>query len=214
MKLTHYKKAKIMKQHADNYVALGFGKEYAWLDLANSLEWNGYGKLTDHLRDPAWWASHFVKHWNLASPLPRPVPLAQLVALRTLLRRMAEKLIAGEALEERDLNALNSYLNVPVRVKLFQHQNRVQAELVPLRSDWAWILSRIAASFAEMLALNRPDRLKYCPNEGCKWIFYDRTKANTRRWCNDRTCGNRDRVRRARQRGRKARAQIKSSKSS
>jgi len=204
MKLTHYHKAKIMKQRADNYVALGFGKEYAWLDLANSLEWNGYGKLTDHLQDPSW-AAHIVKHWNLASSLPRSVPLAQLIALRTLLRRMAEKLFKGDVIDERDMNALNSYLNVPVRVKLFQRQNGVHSELVPLRDGWPWILSRIAASFAEMLALNRSDRLKYCPNEGCKWIFYDRTKANTRRWCNDRTCGNRDRVRRARQRGIKAR---------
>jgi predicted RNA-binding Zn ribbon-like protein len=165
------------------------------------------------LQDPAW-AAHIVKYWNLASSLPRPVPLAQLIALRTLLRRMAEKLIKGDAIDERDMNALNSYLNVPVRVKLFQRQNGVQSELVPLRDGWPWILSRIAASFAEMLALNRSDRLKYCPNEGCKWIFYDRTKANTRRWCNDRTCGNRDRVRRARQRDRKARSQIKSSRSS
>ena len=60
-----------MKQNADNYVAVGFGKDYAWIDLANSLEWNGYGKLTDRLQDPAW-ASHIVKHWNLAPPPPRP----------------------------------------------------------------------------------------------------------------------------------------------
>jgi predicted RNA-binding Zn ribbon-like protein len=191
-----------MKQRADNYVALGFGKDYAWLDLANSLEWNGYGELTDHLRDPSW-AAHIVKHWNLASPPPRPIPVAQLIALRALLRRMAEKLIKRDAIDERDLNALNSYLNVPVRVKLFQRQNGVHSELVPLRPGWPWVLSRIAASFADMLALNRPDRLKYCPNEGCKWIFYDRTKANTRRWCNDRTCGNRDRVRRSRNRRKK-----------
>lgn len=201
---------KIMKQGADNFFAAGFGKEFAWLDLANSLEWNGYGKVTDHLKDSAW-AAHIVKHWNLASTLPRPIPLAQLIALRALLRRMAEKLIAGEGIDEHDLSALNSYLNVPVRVKLFQHQNGVQSELVPLRPGWPWILSRIAASFAEMLAINRPDRLKYCPNEGCKWIFYDRTKANTRRWCNDRTCGNRDRVQRSRVRQRKIAEKSKSS---
>jgi predicted RNA-binding Zn ribbon-like protein len=200
-----------MRPQVDKYSAVGFGKEYAWLDLANSLEWNGYGKLTDHLQDPAW-ATYIVKHWNLASTLPRPVPVARLIALRALLRRMTEKLVAGETLDERDLSALNSYLNVPVRVKLFQHQNGVHSELVPRRPGWPWILSRIAASFADMLALNRPDRLKYCPNEGCKWIFYDRTKANTRRWCNDRTCGNRDRVRRSRNRGKKN-ARTKSTKS-
>jgi predicted RNA-binding Zn ribbon-like protein len=199
-----------MKQGADNFVAAGFGKEFAWLDLANSLEWNGYGKVTDHLKDSTW-AAHIVKHWNLASTLPRPIPLAQLIALRVLLRRMAEKLSAGEGIDERDLSALNSYLNVPVRVKLFEHQNGVQSELVPLRPGWPWILSRIAASFAEMLAINRPDRLKYCPNEGCRWIFYDRTKANTRRWCNDRTCGNRDRVQRSRVRQRKIAEKSKSS---
>jgi predicted RNA-binding Zn ribbon-like protein len=199
-----------MKQTINSFTAAGFGKEFAWLDLANSLEWNGYGKRTDHLRDPSW-VGRVVKHWNLASTLPRSVPLAQIIALRALLRRMAEKLIAGDAIHERDLNALNSYLNVPVRVKLFQRQNGVHSELVPLRPGWPWILSRIAASFADMLALNRPDRLKYCPNEGCKWIFYDRTKGNTRRWCNDRTCGNRDRVRRARVRQRKTAEKSKSS---
>jgi predicted RNA-binding Zn ribbon-like protein len=200
-----------MKQGSNNYVAAGFGKEYAWLDLANTVEWNGYGKRTDHLLDPRW-TSRIVKHWNLASPPHRPVPLARLVALRTLLRRMAEKLISGYALDERDVNALNSYLSVPVRVKLFPRQNGVHSELVPLHPGWPWILSRITASFAEMLALNRPDRLKYCPNDGCKWIFYDRTKANTRRWCNDRTCGNRDRVRRSRNRLKKT-AKTKSTKS-
>ena len=199
-----------MKQGADNFVAAGFGKEFAWLDLANSIEWNGYGKVTDHLKDSTW-AAHIVKHWKLATTLPRPIPLAQLIALRGLLRGMAEKLFAGKGIDERDLNGLNSYLNVPVRVKLFQHQNGVQSELVPLGPGWPWILSRIAASFADMLALNRPDRLKYCPNEGCKWIFYDRTKANTRRWCNDRTCGNRDRVQRSRVRQRKIAEKSKSS---
>src|ERR1700736_4175290 len=100
-----------MKPRADNYVALGFGKEFAWLDLANALEWNGYGQLTDHLHDPSW-AGQIVRHWNLAPPVLGPVPLADLIALRALLRRMTETLIAGDALDKRDLQARNSYLNV------------------------------------------------------------------------------------------------------
>jgi predicted RNA-binding Zn ribbon-like protein len=191
-----------MKIREDNYVAAGFGREFLWLDLANTLEWDGYGKLTDHLRDSSWIAA-ILKHWHLASQLPRPVPLRKLAALRALLRRLAAKLIPGASLDSRDLAALNLYLKVPAREKLFQRQNGVRSELVPLHPGWPWLLSRIAASFAEMLALGRRDRLKCCPNEGCKWVFYDQTKANTRRWCNDRACGNRDRVRRARTRARK-----------
>ena len=192
-----------MKIHEDNYVVAGFGREFLWLDLANTLEWDGFAKMTDHLKDSSWIAT-ILNHWNLATQLPRPVPLSKIAALRALLRRLASKLISGATLDSRDLAALNVYLNVPAREKLFQRQNGVRSELVPLHDGWPWLLSRIAASFAEMLALDRPERLKYCPNEGCKWVFYDQTKANTRRWCNDRACGNRDRVRRARTRARKS----------
>ncbi len=179
-------------------MAAGFGKEYLWLDLANSLEWDGYGKLTDHLQDPMW-LRQLLKHWDLsAHATQQPAPLAKLMELRSLVRRLAARLHSRHPLTARDLAALNEYLNIAVRVKLFQNQNGVRSQLLPMHPGWPWIFSRVAASFAEMLALHHAERLKYCPNEGCKWIFYDRTKANTRRWCNDRTCGNRDRVRRAR----------------
>jgi predicted RNA-binding Zn ribbon-like protein len=187
-----------MKKHqVDSYAGAGFGREFAWLDLANTLEWDGYGRCTDHLADPTW-LSKIVLHWDLASHTPRPVPYKRVLSLRKLLRQMAAKLVAGQSVVAQDLAKLNGYLNVPVRVELFHRQNGVHSELVPLHPGWPWILSRITASFADMLVLGRLDRLKYCPNEGCRWVFYDQTKGNTRKWCNDRTCGNRDRVRRAR----------------
>jgi predicted RNA-binding Zn ribbon-like protein len=187
-----------MKRRLDNpYVAAGFGREFPWLDLANSLEWNGFGKLTDHLLEPAWLA-HMLKHWNLTAPVPQPRPMEKILELRALLRQLGEKLVSGKAMDNADLAALNAYLKVPAHLKLIQRQNGVGTELVPINADWPWILSRIAASFAEMLAQGHIDRLKFCPNQGCRWVFYDQTKGNTRRWCNDRTCGNRDRVRRAR----------------
>jgi predicted RNA-binding Zn ribbon-like protein len=204
-----------MKSISDSYGAAGFGREFPWLDLANSLEWDGFGKLTDHLRKPDW-SGQFLKHWNLASAVPCPIPMSDVLELRALLRRLAAKIEQQHPLNARDLAALNSYLNVPVRMKLIQRQNGarsrvsgragdgIRAELVPLRNGWPWLLSRIAASFAEMLELHRPDRLKFCLNKGCNWIFYDQTKANTRRWCNGRTCGNRARVQRARRRAKKA----------
>jgi predicted RNA-binding Zn ribbon-like protein len=204
-----------MESIIDNYGNAGFGREFLWLDLANSLEWDGFGKLTDHLQKPDW-LGKFLKDRNLANAVPRPVPMGDLLELRALLRRLAVKIAQEHPLDARDLAALNSYLNVPVRVKLIQRQNgtregsggragsAVRPELVPLRSGWPWLLSRIAASFAEMLALDRPDRVKFCLNTGCNWLFYDHTKANTRRWCNDRTCGNRARVQRSRRRAKKA----------
>ena len=200
-----------MNQTNDKYSARGFGKEYPWMDLANTLEWNGFGKLTDHLDNPAWLPG-FLKHWELSATTLQPIPIQELTTLRALLRRLFARLTSGAPLTSRDLAALNSYLNVPVRLQMFQRQNGVRPDLVPLHPGWAWIMARIAASFGEMLSMGRQDRLKSCPNKLCRWIFYDQTKGNTRRWCNDRTCGNRDRVRRARARNRNGRSITKSAK--
>jgi len=128
----------------------------------------------------------------------KDVPHRKLGQLRVLLRRAAEKLAAGGSLDPREISKVNQALKVPVRQKLVQDQNGIRAETVPVRSDWTWVIARIAASLGEMLADREVERIKVCANSDCRWVFYDPTKARTKRWCNDRTCGNRARVRRAR----------------
>jgi len=177
--------------------AAGFGKVAPWVDLANSEEWNGFGKLTDHLANPRWLAT-FLKHWSL-HPLPsKDVPHRRLGQLRVLLRRAAQKLAAGASLDPREISKVNQALKVPVRQKLVQDQNGIRAETVPVRSDWTWVIARIAASLGEMLADREVERIKVCANSDCRWVFYDPTKARSKRWCNGRTCGSGARGRRAR----------------
>jgi predicted RNA-binding Zn ribbon-like protein len=180
-----------------DYRSAGFGSQFAWLDFVNSQERDGFGRLTDHLRNPLWLAN-FLRHFHLADPLPPSVPHRALADLRELLRGVAENLASGHTLSASDLRTLNAALMVPARPKLFQHQNGFRIELFPLRSGWPWILSRIAASLADTLTHYDRERVKICANDGCRWAYYDVTKGSTRRWCSDRTCGNRDRVRRAR----------------
>lgn len=38
--------------------------------------------------------------------------------------------------------------------------------------------------------------LRQCHGPGCGWLFLDRTRSHTRRWCSSSDCGNRDRARR------------------
>jgi len=180
-----------------DYRQAGFGSQFAWLDLVNSQERDGFGRLTDHLRNPHWLAI-YLRHFHLIDSLPPSVPFRALADLREFLRGVAENLAAGRALSASDLRTLNAALMVPARQKLFQHQNGFRTELFPVRSGWPWILSRIAASLGDTLTRYDGERVKICANDGCRWAYYDVTKGSTRRWCNDRTCGNRDRVRRAR----------------
>jgi predicted RNA-binding Zn ribbon-like protein len=187
-----------MKQERNTFKANGFGKIAPWVDLVNSEEWDGFGKLTDQLENPRWLAT-FLKHWELYPFSEKNVPRSKLTQLRSVLRRVAEKAATGGALSRADLARLNRILNVPVWQRLVQHQNGFRTETVPVRSDWEWVPARIVASFGEMLANRELDRIRVCANTDCRWVFHDSTKARTKRWCNDRTCGNRARVRRARE---------------
>ena len=60
----------------------------------------------------------------------------------------------------------------------------------------------IAGSFAHFLAADGPDRLRICANDGCRYLFIDRSPAGRRRWCDMRTCGNQAKVARHRARAR------------
>jgi len=63
-------------------------------------------------------------------------------------------------------------------------------------------LGRLAESVARELTLGRPERLRVCENPECRWIFVDTSHSGRRKWCDMRTCGNRVKVARHRQRRR------------
>jgi predicted RNA-binding Zn ribbon-like protein len=65
-------------------------------------------------------------------------------------------------------------------------------------------LASIAIAWAELVTTGDSVRLKRCPDSSCAWVFWDRTKNLSRRWCSMRACGNlaKTRAYAARQRGR------------
>src|SRR5260370_28224691 len=174
-----------------------FGAATPWVDLANSEMWDGYGRLTDFLNGPQW-ISDLLEFWRFRVPLPGPAVLRDLRGLRKLLRQFAEKTSRGVAIQPRDLEALNSWLKVPVFRRLVENQNGLRLTHEPVQIGWPAVLAQITDSLAVALATHQHDRLKICANSDCPWIFVDRPKGRVKRWCSDPTCGNRDRVRRSR----------------
>lgn len=69
-----------------------------------------------------------------------------------------------------------------------------------LEVDWpgvatlAGILDPIAFSAGQILLASDRPPVKECP--GCGWLFLDRSRNLSRRWCNMQTCGSRDKMRR------------------
>ncbi|CDX14692.1 conserved hypothetical protein [Mesorhizobium sp. SOD10] len=53
------------------------------------------------------------------------------------------------------------------------------------------ITGAIAWAALDLLRGDELSRLKQCPPDDCRWLFIDRTKNGSRRWCDMNSCGNR-----------------------
>ncbi len=82
------------------------------------------------------------------------------------------------------------------------------------RYAWRWTdgdalerpLWPIARSAAELLTAPKDlARVRECASETCQWVFVDRSRNHSRRWCDMSDCGNRAKVRRFYERARRAR---------
>jgi predicted RNA-binding Zn ribbon-like protein len=75
-----------------------------------------------------------------------------------------------------------------------------QARLRPAARGVDAALGELLAHAARSMLDGSWSRLKACHNDGCRWAFYDRSKNHSTSWCSMRTCGNRAKARRFRER--------------
>ena len=126
--------------------------------------------------------------------------LSRAVALREAVHRVLSAAIAGEPQDEDALSALNRELSGALS----------RLRMVPAAGEayiWVWDRSDdsgpplerplwpVARSAAELLTSPKLGRVKVCAGEGCGWMFLDESRNASRRWCDSRDCGNRERVR-------------------
>ena len=127
--------------------------------------------------------------------------LSRALALREAIHRAISRAIAGESQDESDLSALNRELAIALS----------HLRMMPAGGAYGWGWDRsgddggarldsplwpVAQSAAELLTSPKLGRVKVCAGEGCGWVFADESRNGSRRWCDSRDCGNRERVRR------------------
>jgi predicted RNA-binding Zn ribbon-like protein len=64
------------------------------------------------------------------------------------------------------------------------------------------VVGAVLAAAARLAVLGRWERVKICPADDCRWAFYDRSRNHSRTWCSMQVCGNREKARAWRERGR------------
>lgn len=186
-----------MKPESNPFADHGYGESRPWLDLVNSEHWDGFGNFTDMLDHPDW-VDAFLHFWEFRIPLREPFPQAEFRSLRAWIRTRIEKAASGQQLHMEQFARLNDWMKVSFHPQLLEDQNGLHIRLRAIQSGWSTTLGEISYSFADSLIDHGQRRLRICQNPGCRWIFIDRSKGNVRRWCNTATCGNRERVRKAR----------------
>ena len=77
--------------------------------------------------------------------------------------------------------------------------------LVPVDGAWIWefvgdgadaMLWRLAADASDLLTSPDIDRVRECSGDTCSWLFLDKSRNRSRRWCDMADCGNRSKARR------------------
>ena len=184
------------------------------LDFVNTVGWRlvdypseylrSYGDLVDWGRQAGLLALEEAEglfRRGMLDPEVARETLARALALREALHRMISRAIAGESQDESDLSALNRELEIAL-----SHLRVMAADGT---YSWGWDrggddgearldspLWPVAQSAAELLTSEKLGRVKVCAGEGCGWVFLDASRNSSRRWCDSRDCGNRERVRR------------------
>lgn len=90
----------------------------------------------------------------------------------------------------------------------FARRAAAHSRLEPSEGRYAWILDEtkgneldwpvweIARRAVALLTSESLQRVRQCADETCGWMFIDRSRNHSRRWCDMATCGNRAKARR------------------
>lgn len=185
--------------------------ERLWTDFVNSYwrDWRGSGHSEDRL-EKSEWQQRWLERWELNAPVPASVSEVDIMrSFREQLQQMAHRLADGGLLNAKDLEWLNTTLaKGPVYRKLDSDQSqeeqpKVQLKLIAVEHSWQQVMAEVAADFVQTIAEGEGRRIRFCDNPDCLWVFYDDTRSRTKKYCDDKMCGNLMKVRRFRERQKK-----------
>ena len=168
------------------------------LDFLNTLH-PGHGRTDEqHQRDEHLASSTDAAMWFLEHELVHPdagirigeAELARIRRVRSALREVVDSVVDGRMPEPDAVYLVNATLEArrPTRLELDGKALRIGHRHADTPVDDA--LALIAEAIIEELATGRPERLRVCANDRCRWAFFDSSPTGRRRWCDMRSCGN------------------------
>jgi predicted RNA-binding Zn ribbon-like protein len=183
---------------------------HAALDFANTISRRGHAQAHERLHsygDLVAWARQAgvvtdaeaarLLHEGLRRPPDAAAGLERALGVRELVYRLFSAVAAGRSLLAADLDTFNTVLG----------DTLASARVLPTQDGltWGWaddphrldrILWPVVRSAAELLTSEARRAVRECAADDCTWLFLDRSRNQSRRWCDMRVCGNRAKARR------------------
>ncbi len=180
------------------------------LDFSNTVDWRNSAKKSDTMKSLQDLVSWSVKKGLIgdkeAASILRPGKdergeegtFKKAIQLRETIYRIFSSVAHDHHPDEGDMAALNRFLtHYSVRSTIFRSGEEYGWSMIPEEGLEGRMLWPIAKSAADLLTSDQLGRVTECANEeeGCGWVFLDKTRSKTRRWCSMDGCGNRAKVR-------------------
>jgi len=173
-----------------------------WDDFINSEwhDWRGSGRSEDRLAREDWLTEFISEHeLHIAVPLTSD-ELVLLRQLRSFLRTCVQRIVGGALPSHQQVEELNRWMaKGPVirQLKIEEDQKGVLS-YIPQNPGLQAAAAEIAGSFAQAIEQGELSRFRICTNPDCLWVYYDDTRNRSKRYCDDKMCGNLMKVRRFR----------------
>lgn len=183
------------------------------LDFANTLDYRfdpkrrvdllrDYGSLLEFVRQSGVITQEQAGlRLSQTSSADRRGTLQRAILLREAIDSLFRSVVSGKSPQLSSLQTLNRFLESTSATESLRWQRsefiRAYNNLVS-KPDTP--LSPIIEAAASLLTSPERHCIRECADPSCRWLFLDRSKNHSRRWCDMRTCGNRLKVQRFRAR--------------
>jgi predicted RNA-binding Zn ribbon-like protein len=121
------------------------------------------------------------------------------LAFRDALYNVIAAASSGRRARPADLAIVNEQVAETFSGAALAHAGERFSLLTPAEQWLDPVLRPVTRAAVDLLTSDELKKVGRCADDSCAWLFLDTTRSRTRRWCDMRSCGNRNKVRRFRQ---------------
>lgn len=161
----------------------------------------GYDELVSFARDSGVVSPQYAREildFSDVKPRDRDRVFQAAIGLREAIYRVFAAIANAHAANRKDVKLIEEFAN-----EAMNHRELTSAGR-EYRWEWkrdrdemlAYVLWPIGQSAAELLTSDRVRAVRECAAGDCAWLFLDESRNHSRRWCDMKVCGNRQKARR------------------